>query len=75
VIENLRLNSQVGAVSGSARIAKTGDRDGGREKRRFEEELVREELEQEELVSRDETAETLEEPSEEHRGRVVDIRV
>lgn len=75
MIENLRLNSQVGPVSGSARIDKTGDRDGGREKKRFEEGVCREELGERELSGEDEKTETREEPSEEHRGRVVNIRV
>lgn len=42
MIDNLKLNSMLKPLSNSARIQKTGDRDGGREKRRFEEEMRRE---------------------------------
>ncbi len=44
MIDNLKLNSILNPVSNSAKIQKTGDRDGGRERRRFEEEMDREGL-------------------------------
>ena len=42
MIDNLKLSSMLKPLSNSARIQKTGDRDGGRERRRFEEEMGRE---------------------------------
>lgn len=79
MIENLKINSQLGPVTGSAKINRTGDRDGGREKKKFEEALGGEEDRGEglrkdegpvqEVFSRDISEE------EGGLGRVVNIRV
>ncbi len=84
MIENLKVTSSLAPVTNSAKIQKTSDRDGRREKRRFEEELGREDLQREsaqedrreedrQLLDADVEKETLDEGP--FRGKMVNLRV